>query len=157
MMVPISPASAESILSPTGATVSTDLTDYLAGGHVVLTGAGWAADEAVHVVVNNTLGQTWQLVTDVVADGSGGFVLEFDLPNYFVSDYDVTATRARTSGTATTTFTDANPSADLDQCANGRRPRRAPTAAASRRASGSTATSAPARRSTSRATRSRTG
>src|SRR6266508_612859 len=99
------------------ATISSDLADYNPGQQVTLTGAGWADGEAVHIVVNDTIGQTWQHSADVTAAGDGSFTDVFSLPPYFVSDYDATAT-GPLSGTATTTFTDANPSADLDQCAN---------------------------------------
>ena len=44
----------------------------------------------------------------MTADASGNITDSFNLPNAFVSDYDVTATGAQ-SGTATTTFTDALP------------------------------------------------
>ncbi|MFL5679572.1 MAG: hypothetical protein ACJ77B_03140, partial [Chloroflexota bacterium] len=105
-------------LAGSNPTVVSDLADYNPGGTVTLTGGGWEPAEAVHIVVNDTIGQTWRHVEDVVASDSGTIKDVFQLPNVFVSDYDVTATGA-TSGTATTTFTDANPSADLDQCANG--------------------------------------
>jgi hypothetical protein len=102
--------------SPSGATITSDKADYSPGAAVTLTGAGWAVGESVQVVVNDTIGKTWQHVADVVATG-GSFSDVFNLPNTFISDYDVTAT-GPTSGVATTTFTDAN-LADLDQCGNG--------------------------------------
>ncbi|HXJ66766.1 MAG TPA: hypothetical protein VNN79_23660, partial [Actinomycetota bacterium] len=98
-------------------TIQSDLADYKPGQQVTLTGAGWAANEPVHIVVNDTIGQTWQHVADVTASGTGDFTDVFNLPNVFVSDYDVTAT-GPTSGTATTTFTDAAAGA-LSQCGNG--------------------------------------
>jgi hypothetical protein len=105
-------------LAGSNPTITSDLADYNPGGTVSLTGAGWDPAEPVHIVVNDTIGQTWKHTADVVASDDGLVSDTFQLPNYFVSDYDVTAT-GPTSGTATTTFTDANPSADLDQCANG--------------------------------------
>ena len=98
------------------ATIASDLLDYPPGATVTLTGQGWAAGESVHIVVNDTIGQTWQHVVDKPAQGDGTVSDVFSLPNYFVSDYDVTAT-GPISGTATTTFTDAS-AASLDQCAN---------------------------------------
>ena len=98
-------------------TIASDLPDYRPGARVTLTGAGWDAAEPVHIVVNDTIGQSWSHIVDVVADQNGAIVDVFNLPNYFVSDYDVTAT-GPTSGVATTTFTD-NAQANLDQCANG--------------------------------------
>ena len=52
MMVfgPATPVLADA--SPTGATIITDLPDYPPGSIVLMTGAGWATDEGVHVVVN---------------------------------------------------------------------------------------------------------
>jgi hypothetical protein len=96
--------------SPTGATITSDLADYAPGATVTLTGAGWAAGESVHIFVNDDINQQWSLDSnpDPVADGSGNFTYQFDLPDLFVATYSVTATGA-TSGTATTTFTDSIP------------------------------------------------
>ena len=97
----------EAASGATGApTIVSDQDDYLPGSLVTLTGSDWADGESVHIVVNDTVGQTWKYVADVSAQADGTFTHSFNLPNYFVSDYDVTATGA-ISGTATTTFTDA--------------------------------------------------
>lgn len=58
------------------------------------------------IVVNDTMGQSWNLKETVVADAEGRITLVFTLPDYYVSDYDVTAT-GPVSGVARTTFTDA--------------------------------------------------
>jgi len=107
------PTSASGPSGTTGATdpvraptITSDKADYPPGATVTLTGTNWANGELVHIVVNDTLGQTWKHVADVTADVGGSLTDVFSLPNYFVSDYDVTAT-GPTSGTATTTFTDA--------------------------------------------------
>src|SRR5262245_49585694 len=93
--------------SPTGATITSDLLDYTPGATVTLTGAGWASGESVDISVNDDVGQSWTLNSDPdpVADGGGGFTFQFQLPNWFVANYSVTAT-GPTSGTATTSFTD---------------------------------------------------
>ncbi len=104
--------------SPSGASIASDKADYSAGSTVTLTGAGWAAGEAVRIVTNDTIGQTWQRDVTVNAAADGTLSDVFQLPSYFVSDYDVTAT-GPTSGSATTAFTDAPASVDLDQCRNG--------------------------------------
>ncbi len=116
-------ASAALLPSATGATITSDKADYKPGSTVTLTGAAWASNEQVHIVVNDSIGQTWKLESgingaaqDPVADGSGGFTYAFSLPTQFISDYDVTAT-GPVSGTATTTFTDGG--AVLSQCQNG--------------------------------------
>jgi hypothetical protein len=87
--------------------IVSDQVDYLPGETVTLTGGNWGADEAVHILVNDNVGQSWQYATDTTADGSGSFSIQFQLPNSFVAIYDVTATGA-TSGTATTSFTDTS-------------------------------------------------
>ena len=88
-------------------TISSDQPDYPAGSTVTLTGTGWDAGEAVHIFVNDDAGQTWSHSADVTADDQGGFADAFQLPDWFIATYHVTATGA-TSGTATTTFTDGN-------------------------------------------------
>jgi large repetitive protein len=88
-------------------TIASDKADYSPGSTVTLTGANWTAGEVVHVVVNDTVGQTWQFAGDATADAHGAFTLQILLPNYFVSDYDVTATGAA-GERATAAFTDGN-------------------------------------------------
>ena len=107
MMVFGAPMTALAAPSPTGATIASDLADYPPGATVTLTGAGWASGESVHIVVNDTIGQTWKRDVTVTADPLGNVTDVFTLPNYFVSDYDVTAS-GLTSGDATTSFTDAD-------------------------------------------------
>src|SRR4026209_2773318 len=65
-------------------TIASDQADYPPGATVTLTGAGWASGEAVHIVVNDTIGQTWQRSVNVTASSSGDFTDVFTLPNYFV-------------------------------------------------------------------------
>jgi MBG domain (YGX type) len=88
-------------------TIVSDKSDYAPGSTVTLTGANWTAGESVHVVVNDTIGQTWQYTGVASADSVGAFTLQLQLPNYFVSDYDVIATGVA-GEKATTTFTDGN-------------------------------------------------
>src|SRR3954451_8869388 len=94
--------------APAAPTIQSDKADYAPGELVTLTGGGWQPGESVHINVNDTYGATWTRNVDVTADASGNVTDSFNLPNAFVSDYDVTATGAQ-SGTATTTFTDAVP------------------------------------------------
>src|SRR5438270_1373536 len=102
-------ARAQMTRAASGATITSDKADYAPGATVTLTGASWASGEAVHIFVNDTVGNTWTLDSnpDPVADANGGFTYSFSLPNSFISSYTVTAT-GPTSGTATTTFTDSN-------------------------------------------------
>ena len=67
----------------------------------------------MHLFVNDDVGQTWKLDIDVTARGDGGFTYQFQLPNYFVGNYSVTATGS-SSGTAMARFTDAVQTATLD-------------------------------------------
>src|SRR6266568_2820103 len=92
-----------------GATITSDKEDYAPGATVTLTGAGWASGEAVHIFVNDSVGNTWSLNSnpDPAADTNGSFTYSFSLPNSFIANYTATAT-GPTSGTATTTFTDSN-------------------------------------------------
>ena len=64
--------------------------------------------EAVHIYVNDSVGNTWSLNSnpDPTANANGGFTYSFSLPNSFIANYSVTAT-GPISGTATTTFTDS--------------------------------------------------
>src|SRR5215218_9767402 len=89
-------------------TITSDKADYAPGDLVTLTGGNWQPGESVNIKVNDTYGATWSRNVDVTADASGNVTDSFNLPNSFVSDYDVTATGAQ-SGTATTTFTDSQP------------------------------------------------
>jgi hypothetical protein len=87
-------------------TIQSDKADYAPGELVTLTGSGWKAGESVNIKVNDTYGASWSRNVNVTADASGNVTDSFNLPDWFVSDYDVTATGAQ-SGTATTTFTDS--------------------------------------------------
>jgi hypothetical protein len=93
--------------SPGAPTIASDQADYAPGDLVTLTGMNWAPGESVHIFVNDDAGITWSRNADVVADASGGIVDQFNLPNWFVATYSVTAT-GQLSGVATTTFTDAD-------------------------------------------------
>jgi hypothetical protein len=87
-------------------TVVTDKADYSPGSAVTLTGANWGADEAVHINVNDDVGQAWRLDADVTASAEGNFTYQFQLPDFFIADYTVTASAA-SGQVARTTFTDA--------------------------------------------------
>lgn len=89
-------------------TIQSDKADYAPGELVTLTGSGWQPGESVHINVNDTFEASWSRNVDVIADASGSITDSFNLPDWFVSDYDVTATGAQ-SGTARTTFTDSLP------------------------------------------------
>src|SRR3712207_2976223 len=91
----------------TAPTIASDKADYAPGELVTLTGSGWQAGESVNIVVNDDVGQTWSRNVDVTADASGNITDQFNLPDWFVAVYRVTATGAQ-SGVVTTTFTDGD-------------------------------------------------
>ena len=109
-------AVAQELLGSSTPTISSDKPDYAPGEQVTLTGTGWADGEVVHIVVNDTIGQSWNHTADVTAVSDGTLTDVFNLPNYFVSNYDVTAS-GPISGVATTTFTDLS-IGTYDQCSN---------------------------------------
>jgi hypothetical protein len=88
-------------------TITSDKADYAPGELVTLTGSGWQADELVHINVNDDQGKTWSRDVDVTADQNGEITDSFNLPDWFVATYQVTATGGQ-SGTATTSYTDGN-------------------------------------------------
>jgi hypothetical protein len=92
--------------SPVVPTIQSDKADYAPGELVTLTGSNWTPGEPVNIVVNDDVGQTWNRNVNVIADPSGNISDSFNLPDWFVATYTVTATGS--SGTATTTFTDGN-------------------------------------------------
>ena len=87
--------------------IQSDKADYAPGQTVTLTSGNWQPGEAVHLIVNDTLGESWRLSDDISADGSGAFTYQFQLPDWFVAEYHVYAYGV-ISGSATTDFTDAN-------------------------------------------------
>ncbi|HEY3550828.1 MAG TPA: PxKF domain-containing protein [Gaiellaceae bacterium] len=85
--------------------IISDQADYAPGSTVHLTGGDWQPGEAVQIVTNDTIGNTWTETDNVTADDSGNIADDVVLPDTFISNYTVTAT-GTLSGTATTTFTD---------------------------------------------------
>ena len=94
-------------------TIASDQGDYGPGSTVTLTGAYWQPGESIHVFVNDDAGKTWSHTADVTAAADGTITDQFQLPDWFVAFYSVTAT-GPASGTAASSFTDAaNPSVTI--------------------------------------------
>ena len=89
-------------------TIKSDLEDYPPGGLVTLTGEGWLGDETVRIITNDTIDKSWFRDVTVTVGEDGTITDAFNLPDYFISDYDVLAIGQQTHRTATWTFTDAN-------------------------------------------------
>src|ERR671910_3165161 len=77
------------------------------GKTVTLTGSNWQSGESVRISVNDDQGKTWSRNVDVTADASGQIQVQFQLPDWLVGTYTVTA-MGEQSGVATTSFTDGN-------------------------------------------------
>jgi len=93
--------------APPPPTIESDKPDYVPGETVILSGSYWQPGENVHIRVNDDQGETWRRDVDVVATDAGTISDTFQLPDWFVATYTVTATGS-ISGTATATFTDGN-------------------------------------------------
>src|SRR5205807_9317292 len=80
------PAAASTLGDAAGLTptVESDKADYAPASMVTLTGAGWSSGEAVHVNVNDNVGQTWSYNADVTANQVGGFPVHVKLHNPFL-------------------------------------------------------------------------
>ena len=80
------------VTSGSAPTIASDKADYSPGATVTLTGGGWLGAtettpaESVHIVVNDTVGQTWSHDVTVTPDANGNITDVFQLPTYFVSD-----------------------------------------------------------------------
>ena len=87
--------------------VASDKPDYAPGERVTLDGGAWQPGEAVRIEVEDDQGKTWQRDTTVSADAAGTISDSFDLPDWFVATYSVTATGS-SGAVATASFTDGN-------------------------------------------------
>ena len=87
--------------------IASDKPDYNPGALVTLNGGSWQPGESVHINVNDDVGQSWTRNVDVSADADGNIVDSFNLPEWFVADYSITATGA-SGAVARAAFTDAD-------------------------------------------------
>ncbi|HWH92381.1 MAG TPA: MBG domain-containing protein, partial [Baekduia sp.] len=107
--VVVAPAARADVFDPAdwAPSVWSDKADYAPGATVKLAGGGWLPGEAVHIRVNDDAGSSWNRDADVSADDAGAIADTFNLPNWFVAEYTVTATGV-SGAVARTTFTDGN-------------------------------------------------
>jgi hypothetical protein len=95
------------VTPPSSPALWTDKADYNPGATVTLAGAGWGPGETVHIIVNDSDGQTWSFADDVTASDAGELTDQITLPAWFVAQYTVTAT-GDSGEAATASFTDGN-------------------------------------------------
>ena len=120
----LKPASVVSLADEEAATVRTNKSHYDAGETAKITGEHFGSNETVTLQVLHTDGTSntgsghgpWTVTTD----GDGVFLTTWyvDPDDSVNSKFQLTAVSATAS--ASTTFDDPGPSADLDQCRNGR-------------------------------------
>ena len=100
----------EPVTIQSGPTISiaTDKADYAPGELVTVTGSGWQPGEtvAISVVDDGVAEERFQHDAIVTADESGDIVERFNIAEWYVAQYSVTAT-GEFSGVATTSFTDS--------------------------------------------------
>ncbi|HEU4870475.1 MAG TPA: hypothetical protein VFT08_06470 [Pyrinomonadaceae bacterium] len=114
------------VLSPRfEATVNTDKLDYQPGETALISGAGFWPNETVTLQVTHVTGHTEEGLGHepwtVTADSFGQFYSSWFVdPDDNEGSWLLLTARGNSSGlSAEQYFTDANPAADLDQCANG--------------------------------------
>lgn len=95
--------------------IKSDLADYPPGGLVTLTGAGWTEDVEINIIVDDisTDPQSWRLEETIAVKEDGTLEFSFNLPDWFVANYKVTATGVTTGTVAVTEFTDSKGSYKL--------------------------------------------
>ena len=95
--------------------IKSDLDDYPPGGLVTLTGAGWTEDVEINIIVDDisTDPQSWRLEETIAVKEDGTLEFSFNLPDWFVANYKVTATGVTTGTVAVTEFTDSKGSYKL--------------------------------------------
>jgi hypothetical protein len=88
-------------------TIQSEEAYHAPGKTVTFTGSNWQPGESVHINVNDDQGKTWSRNVGVKADASGQIRVQFQLPDWFMGTYKVTAMGDQ-SGVATTSFTGGN-------------------------------------------------
>lgn len=96
--------------------IASNKADYSPGALVILTGGGWTGDSEVKIVIegSSSNSQDWKLEKVISAASDGLVELQFNLPEWYIPQYKVTATDLTTGGDVTTTFTDTGSAYNLD-------------------------------------------
>ena len=118
VVTPVIAAQADTTAAAGVPTITSNQADYPPGSTVVLSGWNWLPNDVVVVNVDDDQGTSWQKDVGVRTTAMGDLSYTFTLPKTFVARYDVSA-HGTDGRSATASFTDANSSADLDQCRNG--------------------------------------
>jgi PKD repeat protein len=92
----------------TGATIETNLDDYLPGATITIVGRGWAPNENVILLMTEDPDTHPDVSKDVQADAAGAFTVDYYVVQQsdFGATFTLTATGAISGSKATATFTD---------------------------------------------------
>lgn len=99
------------------ATLSTDKLDYAPTDTALITGAGFKANTTYSLTVSSSDTPATSTTVAVTTDAKGDLFYAYQLDGNYRPNYKVDVFLGSVLA-ATTTFTDSNPSANLDQCAN---------------------------------------
>ncbi|MBI4038117.1 hypothetical protein HY387_00480 [Candidatus Daviesbacteria bacterium] len=100
------------------ASLITDKADYAPTDTVVISGTGLKVNTTYTLVITSDGPPALEFSTQVTTNEKGEFVYAYQLDGTYRPNYEVELKDSSGNIVATTTFTDANPSARLDQCAN---------------------------------------
>ncbi len=100
------------------AVISTDKLDYAPTDSVLITGVGFIAHKIYEIVITSSDTPAVNFSDSVKANSKGEIVYSYQLDGTYRPNYQV-AIKDLERVVATTTFTDGNEAANLDQCRNG--------------------------------------
>ncbi len=108
----------DSVDPSNSATLTTDKADYAPTDTAIISGTGFKANHTYNLTVKSDDAPITSTTVEITTDENGSFVYAYQLDGIYRPNYQVAVTNPGGHIIATTTFTDANPSADLDQYAN---------------------------------------
>lgn len=102
------------------ATLTTDKPDYAPTDTAIITGNGFKSNHTYALTISSDDLPATSTTVEIKTDENGTFIYAYQLDGIYRPNYKVIVTNNGGQILAETTFTDApNPSANLDQCANG--------------------------------------